>query len=857
MSKILEGTGRFPLLALVLLCALPAGLGADEGSGPGFAGRPLIEALQDLQERGLRVIYSSDVVTAEMIVETEPRGGDLREVLDALLVPHGLQAREGPGGTLLILHVEDVEPAGDIGGIVWTHGDRRPVAGARVLAEGTGVEGITGRDGLFRIAGLAPGSYDLIVRVPGLRSERFENVPVRAGGYTEVTLDLAAAPAMLERVTVTPNRDPSAGGRPDAGRFLAGESIRREAGLGDDVHRAIAAQPGVAASDRSAEISVRGGEPDELLVLFDGLELYDPFHLKNFQSFSGIIDAMTVGSAEYFPGGFPVQYGDRMSGVLDLTSSIPDAPGRMFLSSSFINSRVLTDGTFAEGAGQWLVSARAWYPDAVVRTVDREREGFSPSYYDLLGKVQLPVGERTVLAANFLAARDGVDFVDPDGEESVEASSGNRYAWLTLKSLWSPRLYARTLFAVGRIRSDRNGRIEEGAEYLATVSDRRSFDVYEVAQDWSYRPSDRVLVKWGLGAKWLDADYLYTGRAGAPVAPGAAAGADTFDRSFVLTPSGRQIGAYVSGQFRPINPLQFEVGLRWDRQTYQEEGQVSPRLSIVREIGRSGRVRAAWGRYYQSQGIHELQVEDGVSDFFPAQLAEHWSIGYERGFGGGLTFRADAYLKEMSDLRPRFENLFTLFELLPEFETDRVLIAPDRAEARGVELSLAGDRGGAFSWWAAYSRSRIEDTIDGRRVLRNRDQPNALRFGLNLRRGDAWSVLLSGVYHTGWPTTPVSVATVIEPDGATTFEAVPGERNSARYPDYHRLDLRASRHFRLGGGRLTIFAEITNLYDRKNVCCAEDFIFLPGADGTVRAQREDGLWLERVPSLGIAWSFDY
>ncbi|MGH2652165.1 MAG: hypothetical protein ACRDHK_13265 [Actinomycetota bacterium] len=103
----------------------------------------------------------------------------------------------------------------------------------------------------------------------------------------------------------------------------------------------------------------------------------------------------------------------------------------------------------------------------------------------------------------------------------------------------------------------------------------------------------------------------------------------------------------------------------------------------------------------------------------------------------------------------------------------------------------------------------------------------------------------------------MGAVTVEEPDGTTTIEPVLGPRNSARVPDYHRLDVRASRHFRLRKGRLTVFAEITNLYDRDNVCCVEDLSFVTRADGSIRVDREDGFWMHRVPSLGVAWEFDH
>jgi TonB-dependent receptor-like protein/carboxypeptidase family protein len=849
---------RLVRASIVLALAGFTAMAGEEVTGRRQAGRSLIEALHGVQAQGLRIIYSSDVVSEDMRVGEEPSATDPRAVLDQLLAPHGLEAIDGPGGTLLLVRKDPVTKVGSIVGTVRTRAEDRPVAAARVIVSGTGMRVITGEGGSFQVEGLSPGTYDLIVEVEGLRSERFDGVTVRADGPTDVTLRMAAVPKIVERVVVTPDRKLWADGQPDSGEVISSENLQATPAIGDDVQRALAVRPGVASADRSAEISIRGGEPNEVLVLFDGLELYDPFHLKGFQRFSGIIDTMTVGGAEYFAGPFPVEYGDRMSGVLDLYSSVPAESGQTSISSSFINSRFMTGGAFREGSGHWLVSAREWHPDAVVQTVDPEDEGLSPSYYDLLGKVQISAGQRSVLAANFLAARDGVDFTDPDGEESVDASSGTRYGWLTLKSLWSPRLYSRSLVSVGRLQSRRDGRIEEDNGLMASVRDGRAFDVLGFAQDWTYRPAERLLLKWGLGGKWLDADYSYVSRSTAPAgSSGGGAALAPSDRDVLLDPSGRQSGAYLSGQFMPARPLRLEIGFRWDRQSYTREGQLSPRLSLVHDLSTSSRIRAAWGRYYQSQGIHEVQIEDGVTGFYPAQLAEQWSIGLEHEFGNGLSLRADAYSKDMTHLRPRFENLFNPFELLPEFEPDRVRIAPDRATAKGIDLALTMERGGPFTWWAGYSRSSIVEDVDGRSVPRSWDQPHAFQFGLNVRKGDRWSLIFAGLYHTGWPTTSVGAVTVAGPHGTTTVEPVLGPRNGARYPDYQRLDLRASRHFRVGGGRLSVFAEITNLLGRDNVCCVEDVTFLPRADGTVRVEREDGLWLQRVPSLGIAWEFDH
>jgi outer membrane cobalamin receptor len=835
--------------ATVLLLAAALGVAdAAQGAAPArdYAGRPLLEALQDLQARGLRLIYSSEVVTPDLIVAEEPSGRRRRTVLESLLTPHGLEARAGPGGTLLVVRRGGDGAPGAIEGIIRTRDGRHAVPGARIVLRGTRLEARSAADGAFGIEDVPAGVHDLVVRLPGLRREVFREVVVRPGAATRLTLDLTAIAGLLETVVVTPDRRPPEVRGPDGATAIDGEEIRGAPGVGEDVHRALAWQPGTAAADRSAALNVHGGEPNEVLVLLDGLELYDPFHLMHFQTFSGIVDAMAVGHAEFFPGTFPVEYGDRLGGVLELSSSVPAEPGRTSIGTGFVNTRLLSEGRFSSGGGSWLIGARAWHTDAVVRVLDQENEGFSPSYYDLLGKAERRVGDRSTLTGNVLAARDVIDFTDPDGDEAVNADSGTRYAWLSLKTAWSARLTSKSLVSLGRIHHLRSAREMDESGVVATVDDTRAFDVIGFDQNWTWE-RERFTGKWGVRARWMNADYRYAHRT-------TAGGGD---RVVAYDPSGRQFGAHLAGRLRAGPRLWIETGLRWDRQSYTGESEVSPRVGLVADLGPSTRLRAGWGRYHQSQGLYELQVEDGIAEIFPAQRADQWSAGFEHVFASGLSVRADAYRRRLSRVRPRFENLFNAFELVPEFETDRVLIEPEGAVARGLDLVLAMDRGGPIAWWASYARSETADEIGGERVPRSWDQPHAFRFGMHVRGRSPWRLTLAGVYHSGWPRTPVVAVTVTDPDGGDTVEPAPGDRNGARYPAYHRLDLRASRTFVMPAGRLVLFADVTNVYGRDNVCCTEDATLVPDGAGGTRVVREDGFWLQRVPVIGVVWEFDH
>ena len=118
------------------------------------------------------------------------------------------------------------------------------------------------------------------------------------------------------------------------------------------------------------------------------------------------------------------------------------------------------------------------------------------------------------------------------------------------------------------------------------------------------------------------------------------------------------------------------------------EQHASARVSVRHELGERTALRWSLGRYFQPQGVHELQVEDGVTAFYPAQRADHAIVGVEHRLGERYLLRAEAYRKSLDRLRPRYENVFDPLAILPELEPDRTRVAADEAGARGVELSV-------------------------------------------------------------------------------------------------------------------------------------------------------------------------
>ena len=185
-----------------------------------------------------------------------------------------------------------------------------------------------------------------------------------------------------------------------------------------------------------------------------------------------------------------------------------------------------------------------------------------------------------------------------------------------------------------------------------------------------------------------------------------------------------------------------------------------------------------------------------------------------------------------------------------------MLFAPERSESYGLEVFVRGSAGERIDWWASYAYSRVEDVIDGAEVPRRIDQPHAISFDVNYQAGKHWNLNVAWQYHTGWPITALSAALEEDDEGELEAVAVLGPFNATRLPDYHRMDLRASREWTRPRGVLGFFLEIQNVYNRKNVAGFDpDFEFETGADGQPDIVILEEIWGEILPSFGITWQF--
>lgn len=654
--------------------------------------------------------------------------------------------------------------------------------------------------------------------------------------------------APLEEIVIAASRYSLSADTPDTHTLFTQEQIEALPRLADDSLKAVHRLPGAASNGLSGLANLRGGEGNETLIVFDGLPLYEPFHLRLLLSPASVLDPRVVSRLDVHAGGFTAHYGDRMSAVIEATSVRPPADAYYELGASLFHLSALASHRFGDGKGQWLAAVRRSNLDEVADIVDSEIG--EPSYSDAFGRVDYAFSDSTRASLHVLLADDRAEVQNTDETEFSDANYRNSYVWATLEHEFSPGLAGTAIVSYTDVASERDGEVIEPGLRTGTVDDERHYDVFGLKLDGTWR-LQRWVHQFGIEYRSLLANYEYASEVRFEAGyPWPDSPAQETARAADIEPSGDHVAAYVSSRVMVTDRLAAELGLRWDEQSYgaDADDQWGPRVNVAWAAGDATRLRASWGRYQQFQGINELQVEDGVTEFLPAQRADHWILGVERDLPEGFGLRVEAYRKDYDDLKPRYESLFDPLSLVPELRWDRVRIAPDSARAEGVETLLTRRSSDPWNGWLSYTWSRVTDDEDGVETRRSWDQTHSVGAGLTWTSGP-WIATLAAAYHTGWPTTPVSVADAGTPQAAIAV----GRRNSIRYDDYSSVDVRVSRSFELRRGDLDVFAEVTNAFNQRNACCTDYSYAYPG--GQLTLEREHRHWLPLVPSVGVLWRF--
>lgn len=702
------------------------------------------------------------------------------------------------------------------GRVTTTTGDS--VVAATVVLSGSSTlrTAATDSGGRYFFHDVAAGSYSLLVQRIGYVS-REQRISVAAAPVV-VDFTIEEAPVTVDAITVEGERT-RARFQNQAGvttRELSKGELKLIPGLAEaDVMRAIEALPGVVStSDFSSSFNVRGGSADENLILLDGIPIYNPFHLGGMFS---IFNSDMVERAELLAGGFPAEFGGRVSSVLNVVSDVGSGGFNVQGGVSILATRLSVGSNIGRKA-RYRFGARRSYFDALFKPF------FDFPYH--LTDMQF-AGEYWASPTSRISvtAYNGADALNFAGVDSFP---------LKFKFNWGNKVagasWVKTLQNTGSIDVRTSYSHFDTAILFPQFGDTRFTSAinHALVKGTVTLPLGRHQFK--AGGEYNRLNYSNLAESGGTV---FRRGAD----------KGSQTGAYAQLSLRPTQHWLVETGVRQDIYKAKTLGSalspLAPRLAVKRFFANdNAALKLAFGRY--TQFVHSLRDED-----FPIGI-DVWVITSTRApeivsdqVQGGLEwFPRRGWYAAVESYYRKFDGVTTNnFADNPNIENDDMLRGSGKSY--GADAVLRKDQGTlrgfvTISWLRA--RRTFPDVLSGddpkpsityapifdRRVEIDMVLRTTLPYG--------WEGGIRWNFGTGLPyTRPVAsyqyfdyrlndgrVSTGDSPDSASVAVLLQN-RNTSRYPAYQRLDFSMRKLFHKKWGTLTPHIDVLNVYNRKNV----------------------------------------
>jgi hypothetical protein len=690
------------------------------------------------------------------------------------------------GAVLLLalgLAVAPQAPAGVIHGRV-TDATSLPLPGVTVAVKGGDRFAVTDERGEFDLS--APAGSRLLLSLPGFTPREIVAPP---SGTLAITLQVANVSAA---VTVrAPNPAP-----PVESRFaLSPLDVVRTPGAQADLMRALEAMPGVATIDEGAGLYVRGGDVSEVLVLLDGVVVSHPYRYETpTGGFRGAVDPFLTQGASFTTGGFSAQYGNVMSGVIDLAGLGRPKSARITATAGLAG--VSLSGARPIGAsGGVRVAANRTTPAILFAVNDSPREyDRLPGGWDVSGGAYYDspsLGSFRVMA---IAQRDHVGVELERDAFAGFLHSGTRHELIAAR--WERGL-AGAWRATASLGSDIYANHTDAGVLRLDTSDRHHSGRVEIAGS---------VLGWRLRTGG-DADLARGAVTGAVPRTGGDLGGVAGVSRFSAQAGDRHGGLYadVSRGFGRFTP---ELGTRVDYFDRGQEWSADPRAGLRVDLASRQHLRFAWGVYHQTPGAKYFDSVRGASAL-RAMAATHYVAGYERGSLGERTFvRIEAYAK-------RYRHL--------PLESDATGFTSDGyGSAQGLDLF-------ARRIWPRLTIRGSASLLRAERRWTAADQQDRYPLPPGTWSPDfaipfSWQIVASAPLVRGWstgatwrtaagrPFTPALGGTATPSGYRPIWAAI----NSGRLPRYERLDLSVAWMRPVGRQTVTVFASLDNALGRRN-----------------------------------------
>lgn len=622
-----------------------------------------------------------------------------------------------------------------------------------------------------------------------------------------------------------------------------------------DILRSFQLMPGIsAANENSSGLYVRGGTPDQSLVLYDGFTVYNVEHLFGFYS---SFNSNAIKDVQLYKGGFDAKFGGRLSSVVEITGKEGDrkrfnacADMGMLAMNAFVESPI------GEKSSLILSFRRSWESPVYNKIFNQfsteaseqpqdgpfkqDNNSLTSYFYDINAKFTHRLSENEMIAFSFYNGADKLDnSIKPGlpggpgggfgggggGLKSMNIKStdltywGNTGASLKWSKNWNDNFYSNSLLSFSnyfsqRDRSTGGNFVDKDGETQSinrgVIEDNNLLD-FTGKVDFECKIDHTQKLEFGGQSIFNSIDYTYSQN-------------DTLTIIDRKT-KGLTLSGYLQDKLTFLDEkLNLTAGFRYNFFTNTNKSYIEPRFNASYQFNSKLKFKASVGRYYQfAKRVIREDILQGSRDFWALADGKKLPVSSSNHFIAGFAYETKDFLFDVEGYYKSLSNLseYSLrFETTPDNVTYEETYQIGSGISKGIDFLLQ-KKYGDYTGWLGYTIGRVinkYDNYSNKYFYASNDVTHEFK-AVNSYKWKKWDFSATWIYATGKPyTAPEGGYQLNLLDGTTNDYINVTVKNGMRLPAYHRLDISASYNFILGPDSPCILSfSVFNLYNRSNV----------------------------------------
>lgn len=661
-----------------------------------------------------------------------------------------------------------------------------------------------------------------------------------------------------------------------------------------DVLKTIQMLPGVqGGTEGFSGLYVRGGGPDENLLMLDGIPIYNAEHMLGIFS---VFQPEAVKKITLYKGAFPARYGGRISSILDVRTNdgnLYETHGSFGI--SMISDKLHLEGPLWKGKTSYSISGRGMH--TLLLTPILKLTGFDGNYffYDLDAKLTHRFSDRDRLYFNVYNGLDDFYYKNTDDysngmtggaiteNQNLGIRWGNTVAALRWNHVMSPKLFANTTVAFNRYKMKMGSDlVSKEVQPNGTIDNNQyNFDYRSGMRDWvakvdfDYTPTPSQQVKFGAEYTF----HTFIPETLTTFAQEISGGAVQLDTTINMKSNAAQIGheanLYIEDDIRLGSRVTLNPGLH--ASLFGTQGKtywsLEPRMSAKVNFTQDWSAKASYSR--MSQYVHLLsssQLSLPIDLWVPItknirpETSNQYSLGLYYNGIPGWEFSLEGYYKSVNNVLEYKEGVAFLFD--SSGWENKVEVGSGRA--MGLELFIEKTMGRTTGWlgYTLAKSDRLFPTINhGERFPYRYDRRHNINLVVNHKFNEKFDLSATWNYASGGVTTlPERTIVMMSPTGDLRYSDLVTSRNNYRLPSSHTLNLGFNFHKKHNRGEGIWNLSVYNAYNHMNpslVLKENDTtsIMTQSPDGTISWERASEVRLKKVtllpffPSIGYTRTF--